>query len=238
VSEEKDTRRRWSGPDAASTRGDSGRSRAKKEPVRKKTLSKSSRTWVERQLADPYVRRAREAGYRARAAFKLKELDEKFGLLRRGLRVADLGCAPGGWLQVVLEHQPASLAGVDLLPVDPLPGVTILQGDAADPQIETQLLASLGGPPDLVLSDMAADTTGHRQTDHVRTMALAELAGRFAVTHLRPGGLLVAKVFQGGAQADLLGLLKSRFDEVRHWKPPASRAESPETYVVATGFRK
>jgi 23S rRNA (uridine2552-2'-O)-methyltransferase len=235
MTEDADGKRRWSGP-KKTDRKDSGRTTAKKEHVRKKTLSKSSREWVERQLSDPYVRRAMEEGYRARAAYKLRELDEKYGLLKRGGRVVDLGCAPGGWLQVLLEHEPAALAAVDLLPVDPLPGVTILRGDAADPAIEAQLLAALAGAPDLVLSDMAADTTGHRQTDHVRTIGLAELAARFAIAHLKPGGAFVTKVFQGGAQADLLELLKGRFSQVRHWKPPASRAESPETYLIATGF--
>lgn len=231
-----DGKRRWAGP-KKTNRSDSGRSTVKKEHVRKKTLSKSSREWVERQLADPYVRRAMEEGYRARAAYKLRELNGKYGLLKRGRRVIDLGCAPGGWLQVLLEHEPAALAGVDLLPVDPLPGVTIMQGDAADPLIVARLLSAMDGAPDLVLSDMAADTTGHRQTDHVRTIGLAELAARFALAHLRPGGAFVTKVFQGGAQADLLELLKPRFVQLRHWKPPASRAESPETYLIATGFK-
>jgi 23S rRNA (uridine2552-2'-O)-methyltransferase len=229
-------RRRWTAPADARPPSD-GRTMAKKEKVRKKTLGKSSREWVDRQLRDPYVRRAQEAGYRARAAYKLLEIDEKFRILRKGARIVDLGCAPGGWLQVSLEKGAARIAGVDLLPVEPVGGTSIFRGDIVEPGMAEKLIAALGEAPTLVLSDMAADTTGHRQTDHIRTVALAEFAARFAIDHLAKGGAFVAKVFQGGAQGDLLEALKSNFTTVRHWKPPASRPESPETFVVATGFK-
>jgi 23S rRNA (uridine2552-2'-O)-methyltransferase len=236
VPEDSKGRRRWKPPADARAPSD-GRTMAKKEKVRKKTLSKSSRDWVDRQLRDPYVRRAQEAGYRARAAYKLLEIDERFHILKRGARVIDLGCAPGGWLQVALEKGAESIAGVDLLPVDPINNATIFMGDVAEKGVAQKLLDALGGPPTLVLSDMAADTTGHRQTDHVRTVALAEIGADFAVANLVKGGTFVAKVFQGGAQGTLLETLKANFAEVRHWKPPASRPESPETFVIATGFK-
>jgi len=210
---------------------------ANKEKVRKKTLSKSSREWVDRQLRDPYVRRAQEEGYRARAAYKLKEIDEKFHVLKRGARVIDLGSAPGGWLQVVSEHGASKMVGIDLLPVDPVAGAVIFLGDINEPGMTDKLVAALGEKPTLVLSDMAANTVGHKQTDHVRTVGLAEMAAQFAVDNLVKGGTFVAKVFQGGAQGELLALLKANFDDVRHWKPPASRSESPETFVIARGFR-
>ncbi|MDZ4761867.1 MAG: RlmE family RNA methyltransferase [Alphaproteobacteria bacterium] len=236
TTEDEDGKRRWKAP--ADTRAPAGgRTLAQKEHVKKKKLSKSSRVWVERQLNDPYVRRAKEAGYRARAAYKLLELDEKFGLLNRSSRVIDLGCAPGGWLQVAIEKGAARIAGVDLLTVEPLGEAAIFLGDVAEPGMEGQLMAALGDAPTLVLSDMAADTTGHRQTDHVRTVGLAEIAARFAIDNLARGGTFVAKVFQGGAQGELLDLLKDNFDEVRHWKPPSSRVASPETFVIAKGFR-
>ncbi len=231
-----DGKRRWKPPkDARAPEG--ARTMAGRQSVRKKTLSKSSHEWVERQLNDPYVRRAIEAGYRARAAYKLKEIDEKFHILRKGMRVLDLGSAPGGWLQVLVEKGVGVAAGVDLLPVEPVGDMVIFQGDIAEPGMIDRLVDALGGPPHLVLSDMAADTTGHKQTDHVRTVGLAEIAAQIAVDHLVKGGTLVAKVFQGGAQGELLETLKANFDDVRHWKPPASRTESPETYVIARGFR-
>jgi 23S rRNA (uridine2552-2'-O)-methyltransferase len=208
-----------------------------RQHVHKKKLSKSSREWVERQLNDPYVRRAIEAGYRARAAYKLKEIDEKFGILKKNARVVDLGCAPGGWTQVAFEKGAARVVGVDLLPVDPIGDAVIFEGDIGEDGMTDRLIKALGAEPTLVLSDMAADTTGHRQTDHVRTIALAELAGEFAILNLAKGGSFIAKVFQGGAQGELLERLKANFDEVRHWKPPASRAESPESFVIARGFR-
>jgi 23S rRNA (uridine2552-2'-O)-methyltransferase len=201
-----------------------------------KGRSIASQKWLERQLNDPYVANARAAGYRSRAAFKLIELDEKFHLLRRGARVVDLGAAPGGWAQVAAQRG-AVVLGLDLLPVEPVPGATFLQGDFNDPEMPARLTALLGGPADLVLSDMAPNTTGHTPTDHIRIVALAELALHFAMAVLAPGGAFVAKVLQGGAERDLLTVMKHNFSAVRHAKPPASRKESSELYVVATGFR-
>ena len=236
VEEDEKGRRRWKAPvDARGPAG--GRMMAQKEKVKKKTLSKSSREWVDRQLRDPYVIRAQEEGYRARAAFKLKEIDEKFKVLKRGARVVDLGSAPGGWLQVLIEKGAAKVVGIDLLPVDPISGITIFQADIHEPGMTDKLLAALGDKPTLVLSDMAANTVGHKQTDHIRTVGLAELAARFAIDNLVKGGTFVAKVFQGGAQGELLEMLKANFEDVRHWKPPSSRTESPETFVIARRFK-
>lgn len=236
VEEDSKGRRRWKAP-AGGLPDHGGRSMQKKEKVKKKTLSKSSRDWVDRQLRDPYVRRAQEAGYRARAAYKLLEIDEKFHVLKRGARVIDLGSAPGGWLQVVTEKGAAAVAGVDLLPVDPVGDAVIFLGDIHEKGMTDRLLAAIGDKPTLVLSDMAANTVGHKQTDHVRTVGLAEMAAQFAVDNLVKGGTFVAKVFQGGAQGELLELLKANFTDVRHWKPPSSRTESPETFVIARGFK-
>lgn len=231
-------RRRWKRPQEGARAGaGGGRIMAQKQKVRKKSLSKSSREWVDRQLRDPYVRRAQEEGYRARAAYKLREIDERFHVLKKGARIVDLGCAPGGWLQVALERGAAKVVGVDLLGVDPVAGAVVFKGDVAEKGMGRKLMDALGEAPTLVLSDMAADTTGHKQTDHVRTVALAELGAAFAVEHLVKGGAFVAKVFQGGAQGELLETLKANFIDVRHWKPPASRPESPETFVIATGFK-
>lgn len=236
VEEDEKGRRRWKAPvDARGPAG--GRMMAQKEKVKKKTLSKSSREWVDRQLRDPYVIRAQEEGYRARAAFKLKEIDEKFKVLKRGARVVDLGSAPGGWLQVLVEKGAAKVVGIDLLPVDPISGITIFQADIHEPGMTDKLMAALGDKPTLVLSDMAANTVGHKQTDHIRTVGLAELAARFAIDNLVKGGTFVAKVFQGGAQGALLDMLKANFEDVRHWKPPSSRTESPETFVIARRFK-
>lgn len=236
VEEDEKGRRRWKAPvDARGPAG--GRIMAQKEKVRKKTLSKSSREWVDRQLRDPYVLRAQEEGYRARAAFKLKEIDEKFKILKRGARVVDLGSAPGGWLQVVVEKGASKVVGIDLLPIDVMPDVTIFQADIAEPGMTDKLMAALGEKPTLVLSDMAANTVGHKSTDHVRTVGLAEIAAQFAIENLAKGGSFVTKVFQGGAQKSLLDLLKANFEDVRHWKPPSSRAESPETFVIARKFK-
>lgn len=236
VEEDDKGRRRWKAPvDARAPAG--GRTMAKKEKVRKKTLSKSSREWVDRQLRDPYVIRAQEEGYRARAAFKLKEIDEKFHVLKRGARVVDLGSAPGGWLQVLLEKGAGKVVGIDLLPVDPVGDITIFQADVYEAGMTEKLRAALGDKPTLVLSDMAANTVGHKQTDHVRTVGLAELAAQFAIDNLVKGGSFVAKVFQGGAQGTLLEMLKANFEDVRHWKPPSSRTESPETFVIARRFK-
>jgi 23S rRNA (uridine2552-2'-O)-methyltransferase len=208
--------------------------------VRKARRRKPSSTdWLNRQLNDPYVAEAHRLGYRSRAAFKLIQLDERFHLLRPGLRVVDLGCAPGGWTQIAARRvgQQGRVVGIDLLPTEPVENATMLTGDFRDPTLADQLRELLGGAADLVLSDMAAPATGHAATDHLRVVALAEDAFAFAETVLKPGGGFVAKVFQGGAEGDLLAALKRAFAEVRHAKPAASRAESAETYVVAKGFR-
>ena len=197
-----------------------------------------STKWLERQLNDPYVKRAKAEGYRSRAAYKLIELDERFGLLKGVSRVVDLGIAPGGWSQVVRQKAPrATVVGIDLLPTDPLDGVTILQMDFMDEAAPDRLKEALGGPADLVLSDMAANTVGHPQTDHLRTMALVEAGLLFATEILRPGGAYVAKVLAGGADNDLVAALKKAFTTVKHAKPPASRKGSSEWYVVAQGFK-
>ena len=198
----------------------------------------SSTRWIERQLNDPYVQKAKTDGYRSRAAYKLIELDERFGLLNGARRVVDLGIAPGGWAQVVrAKVAKAEVVGIDLLPVEAIEGVTILQMDFMDDEAPRALEDALGGPPDLVLSDMAANTVGHKQTDHLRTMALVEAGAWFAVETLEKGGAFVAKVLAGGTDADLLGLLKQHFRTVKHAKPPASRKGSSEWYVVAQGFK-
>ncbi|MGE3303697.1 MAG: RlmE family RNA methyltransferase [Hyphomonadaceae bacterium] len=197
----------------------------------------SSREWVTRQLNDPYVRRAHAEGWRSRAAFKLIELDERFGLIRRGARVIDLGAAPGGWAQVAIKRGAGRVVGVDLLPVDALAGADFILGDFLDPAVAEETAAALGGKPDLVLSDMAANTTGHAKTDQIRTGALAEAAVDFALAHLAPGGAFVTKAFQGGLEADVLARLKHAFAHARHAKPPASRVESPEVYMIAQGFK-
>ena len=202
----------------------------------------SSTRWLQRQLNDPYVAEARRQGYRSRAAFKLLQLDEKFGLLRRGQRVVDLGAAPGGWTQVAVARvQPGAAGGrvvaLDYLEMDPVPGATILRLDFLEPDAPDRLKEALGGPADLVLSDMAAPTTGHPPTDHIRIMALAEAAAQFAAEVLSPGGAFVCKLFQGGAEKSLLDRLRRDFAKVRHAKPDASRPDSSETYLVATGFR-
>jgi len=187
----------------------------------------SSNRWLTRQLNDPYVQKARAEGWRSRAAYKLIELDEKFTLLKGARRVVDLGIAPGGWSQVVRLKSPAAkVVGIDLLPTDPIEGVTIFQMDFMD-----------DGAPDLILSDMAANTVGHKQTDHLRTMGLVETAVDFAITQLAPGGAFVGKVFAGGTDTALLALLKRNFTTVKHAKPPASRKDSSEWYVIAQGFK-
>ena len=198
----------------------------------------SSTRWLTRQLNDPYVQQARADGYRSRAAYKLADLDEKFGLLRGVKRVVDLGIAPGGWSQVVRLKAPgAGIVGIDLLPTEPLEGVTIFQMDFMADEAPAALEGALDGPPDLVLSDMAANTVGHKQTDHLRTMGLVETALDFAITTLAPGGAFVAKVFAGGTDAELLTILKQNFTTVKHAKPPASRKDSSEWYVIAQGFK-
>ena len=197
----------------------------------------ASQKWLQRQLNDPYVRAAQQQGWRSRAAFKLIELDDRFHLISKGARVVDLGAAPGGWAQVAVKRGAAMVVGVDLLPMDSVSGATILQGDFMDDAMPSQLAELLGGKADLVLSDMAPNTTGHNATDHLRIMALADLALHFAVEMLAEGGGFVAKVFQGGSERKMLEQMKRHFAVVRHAKPPASRKGSSELYVVATGFR-
>ena len=198
----------------------------------------SSTRWLERQLNDPYVKRAKAENYRSRAAYKLLELDEKFGLLKGTTAVVDLGIAPGGWSQVVRRKVPQSkVVGIDLLPTDPIDGVEILQMDFMEEAAADQLKAALGSEADLVLSDMAANTVGHQQTDHLRTMALVEAGLMFATEVLRPGGAYVAKVLAGGADNQLVAEMKRHFTTVKHAKPPASRKDSSEWYVIAQGFK-
>jgi 23S rRNA (uridine2552-2'-O)-methyltransferase len=200
--------------------------------------SASSTRWLERQLNDPYVRRAKAENYRSRAAYKLLELDERFGFLKGVGAVVDLGIAPGGWSQVLRRRAPkAKVVGIDLLPTDPIEGVEIVQMDFMDEQAPERLRSLLGGSADLVLSDMAANTVGHPQTDHLRTMALVEAGLEFAKEVLRPGGAYVAKVLAGGADNQLVAELKRHFTAVKHAKPPASRKDSSEWYVVAQGFK-
>lgn len=207
--------------------------------VRAKGLKASSTRWLERQLNDPYVTQAKSKGYRSRAAFKLIELDDKFHFLKPGARVLDLGAAPGGWSQVAHARVGAkgSIVGVDVLDMEPIAGVELMKLDMMSAEAPAAIRAALSGPADVVLSDMAAPTTGHRATDHLRTTALFEAALELAEEVLKPGGAFVGKVFQGGAAPELLTKLKKSFREVRHVKPPASRAESVELYLVALGFR-
>ena len=197
----------------------------------------SSQRWLTRQLNDPYVQAAKKEGWRSRAAFKLIDLDDKAKLIRRDCRIVDLGAAPGGWSQVALARGAASVVGIDLLDIDPVPGATFLKGDFEDPAMEAALARALGGQADLILSDIAPNATGHAATDHIRITALAEIALDFALGHLAPGGAFVCKLFQGGAEGEMLATLKRRFRSVRHVKPAASRKESRELYIVATGFR-
>jgi 23S rRNA (uridine2552-2'-O)-methyltransferase len=202
----------------------------------------SSTRWLQRQLNDPYVVKARKEGMRSRAAFKLVEIDDKHRLLRRGAAVVDLGAAPGGWCQVAAERTGSTtdrplVVGIDYLEMEPIPGVVLLQKDFLDEDAPAALIAALGQAPDLVVSDMAAPTTGHHKTDYLRTAMLAEAAATFAVDVLKPGGAFVAKTFRGGTEGDLLTLLKRNFATVVHMKPPASRQESVEMYVVAKGFK-
>ena len=217
------------------TRGVRGKVRVKTA----KNRSAQSTRWLQRQLNDPYVRQAKAEGWRSRAAFKLMELDDRFSLLKGVRAVVDLGVAPGGWAQVVRKRAPqATVVGIDLLPVDAIEGVTLLQMDFMDEAAEEHLREALGDTPDLVLSDMAANTVGHAQTDHLRTMGLVEAAVWFAIEHLKPGGAFVSKVFAGGTDKELLTTLKRNFATVKHAKPPASRKGSSEWYVIAQGFKR
>jgi 23S rRNA (uridine2552-2'-O)-methyltransferase len=221
--------------------GDSGSGRGERRiHVRSgRGRSASSTRWLERQLNDPYVAAAKAKGYRSRAAFKLKELDAKFHLLKRGARLLDLGAAPGGWSQVAAERvsEAGKVVAADILEMEPIAGVDIMQCDLLDAETPAALKRALGGAADLVLSDMAWPTTGHRETDHIRTLALFEAALDLAEDVLKPGGAFVGKVFQGGATTELLTRVKKRFAEVKHVKPPASRQESMELYLVALGFK-
>jgi 23S rRNA (uridine2552-2'-O)-methyltransferase len=214
-----------------------GERRVRVSSTRGRTVS--SKRWLERQLNDPYVAAAKAKGYRSRSAFKLKELDAKFHLLKRGARVLDLGAAPGGWSQVAAGRvgEAGKIVAADILEMEPIAGVEFLQCDLLDAEASAVLKRALGGAADLVLSDMASPTTGHRETDHIRTLALFEAALDLAEDVLKPGGAFVGKVFQGGAASELLTRVKKRFAEVKHVKPPASRAESVELYLVALGFK-
>jgi 23S rRNA (uridine2552-2'-O)-methyltransferase len=231
----------WGTRAVSETKGSGTRAlKQRLKTARKRTLS--SQKWLERQLNDPYVARAKREGYRSRAAYKLLEIDEKYHLLKPGQRVVDLGAAPGGWSQIAARKVGSAagkgrVVGIDLLPIETMPGVEFLQLDFLDETAPERLVELLGGPADIVMSDMAANTTGHKKTDHLRIMGLAEAAIHFAREILAPGGAFVAKVFQGGTESQLLADLKRDFATVRHVKPAASRADSSELYVLATGFR-
>lgn len=213
------------------------------QKVKKKDKIKaSSRRWLERHLNDPYVQRARLEGYRSRAVFKLLEIDDKHQILKGATRIIDLGAAPGGWSQIAAKvtgstDEAPRVAAIDFLEMDPIPGVNILQMDFLDDDAPAKLIEASGGAPDLVISDMAAPTTGHKRTDHLRTMHLCEVAAHFAVDVLRPGGHFLAKTFQGGTENDLLTMLKQNFRSVIHIKPPSSRSESVEMFLLAKGFK-
>lgn len=229
------------------TTKDSGGRRGEKDlKVRVRTAKRrkvGSTIWLERQLNDPYVARARAEGYRSRAAYKLSELDERFGFLRPGMRIVDLGAAPGGWSQVAAKKIGSTeanplIVGIDYLEMEPIPGVRLLQKDFTEADAPAVLIEAMGGRKvDLVMSDMAAPTTGHRPTDHLRIVHLVELAAHFAVEVLAPGGTFIAKVFQGGTENELLTMLKRHFATTMHVKPKASRKESAETYLLARGFK-
>ncbi len=230
-----DGKRRWSGP--KEKKRSSGRRTGERKVTAYRAKSESSKKWIERQLSDPYVQKAKDEGYRARAAYKLLEIDQQAKLLRPDIRVVDLGCAPGGWLQVCVRAKVKEIVGIDPLEMEPVPGAYIVQGDVNEPEDVAQMITGLSGPPDLVLSDMAANTTGHKQTDSLRTAALTDMALHFAEQHLRTGGAFCSKVFQGGATPEMMERLKHLFKSVKHIKPPASRAGSPELFVVAKGYR-
>lgn len=211
--------------------------------IKKKSgLKESSRRWLERHMNDPYVQRSKAEGYRSRAAYKLIEIDDRYKILKPGMKVIDLGAAPGGWCQVAAARTKSSaeephVVGIDYLEVDPVPGAAILLKDFLDDDAPEKLAEALGGAPDIVLSDMAAPTTGHKRTDHLRTMHLVEVAADFAMSVLKPGGHFLSKTFQGGTEGDLLTKLKKNFASVHHVKPPASRDESVELYLLAKGFK-
>jgi len=209
-------------------------------PERLKTAWKrtpSQQKWLNRQINDPFAAAARAHGYRSRAAYKLTELDDKLHVLKPGARVVDLGAAPGGWTQVAIERGVTNIVGVDLLPVEPLPPAIILEMDFTDPACGPELIRLLDGAPDLVMSDIAPNTVGHRQTDHLRIVGLIEAGVAFAIEVLKPGGVFIAKAFQGGETAEVIGILKRHFADVKTVKPKASRTDSSELYLVATGFK-
>ena len=220
-----------------------GASRVLRTKVKKKSgLKESSRRWLERHLNDPYVQRSKAEGYRSRAAYKLIEVDDRYKILKPGALVIDLGAAPGGWCQVAAVRTKSPLdkphvVGIDYLGMDAVPGATVLEMDFLVEDAPAKLIETLGGEPDVVLSDMAAPTTGHRRTDHLRTMHLCEVAADFAISVLKPGGHFLAKTFQGGTEAGLLDQLKRNFRSVHHVKPPASRDESVELYLLAKEFK-
>ncbi len=220
--------------------GGSGRELTKRLKTAKKRTT-SQQQWLERQINDPYVARAKREGYRSRAAYKLMEIDEKHKVLKPGDRVVDLGAAPGGWSQISVARVGApargKVVGIDILDMDNVPGMDFAKIDFLDDDAPEKLKDMLGGPADVVLSDMAANATGHKQTDHLRTMNLVEAAAEFACEVLTPGGRFLAKVLAGGTERELLAQLKKDFREVKHVKPPASRSGSSELYVLATGFR-
>ena len=213
--------------------------RALKERLKSaKKRTKSSKAWLERQINDPYVRAAKASGYRSRAAYKLAEMDDKYRFLKRGQSAVDLGAAPGGWTQVLVERLgEGRVVGADIQEMDPIPGAVLLHLDFMDVKAPDVIKHALSGPVDAVVSDMASPATGHRETDHLRVMALCETALEFAIEVLKPGGTFLCKVLRGGTERDLLETLKRRFAKVVHVKPPASRADSAEMYVLATGFR-
>ncbi|WP_428481689.1 RlmE family RNA methyltransferase [Pyruvatibacter mobilis] len=232
------------GGGSGASAGGGGGARELKQRVRTARGRKTSSTlWLQRQLNDPYVAAARRDGYRSRAAYKLAEIDEKYHILKPGYRVVDLGAAPGGWTQIAVKrtgvetNRGGHVIGIDLLPIETIPGATLLEGDFMADDAPDRLKAEMGGPADVVMSDMAASATGHKATDHLRIMHLCELALEFAIEVLKPGGSFLAKVLQGGAEKDLMDMLRTNFKVVRHVKPKASRADSAEMYVLATGFK-
>lgn len=212
--------------------------RERKGRVKNKTIKESSKQWLNRHINDPYVHKANAEGYRSRAAFKLLEMDQKLRLIKSGMRVVDLGAAPGGWSQVLAKKKMTHIAAIDILPMDPIDGVDFIELDFTDNEAPDRLKAIMQGEADLVVSDLSPNTTGHKRTDHLRMMALVEMAWDFASDVLKPGGAFVTKVFQGGAEGEFLAQLKPHFSSVKHVKPPASRAESSEVYLVGQGFKK
>jgi len=217
--------------------------RVLKTRIKKKSgLKESSRRWLERHMNDPYVQRSKADGYRSRAAYKLIEMDDRYNLLKPGMKVIDLGAAPGGWCQVAATRTKSTpekphVVGIDYLGMDAVPGAVVLELDFLDDAAPDRLIEVLGSAPDIVLSDMAAPTTGHRRTDHIRTEHLCEVAADFAISVLKPGGHFLSKTFQGGTEHGVLDLLKRNFTSVHHVKPAASRAESVELYLLAKGFK-